>query len=64
MLEGGIMNCLLKLIRKMKALQDRLMSRREKVSDNHAFVIARASAGDIDWYFADNVAEKRRKKSR
>ncbi len=58
------MNRLLKLIRKMKALQDKLMSRRERVSDSHAFVIARASAGDIDWYFADNVADKRLKKTR
>lgn len=58
------MNRLLKLIRKMKALQDKLMSRREKASGSHVFVIARASARDIDWYFADNVAEKRLKKSR
>jgi hypothetical protein len=48
----------------MKALQDKLVSRREKVSDSHAFVIARASASDIYWYFADNIADKRLKKTR
>jgi len=58
------MNRLLKLIRIIKAFQDKLMSKREKVSGGHAYVIARASARDIDWYFADNIAEKRRKKSR
>jgi len=58
------MSRLLKLIRKMKALQDRLMSRRERGSGGHAYVIARAHATGIDWYFADNIAEKRLKKSR
>jgi delta-aminolevulinic acid dehydratase/porphobilinogen synthase len=58
------MNRLLKMIRKMKALQDKIMSKGEKVSNSHAFVIERAGARDIDWYFADNVAEKRLKKSR
>lgn len=58
------MNHLLKLIRRIKVLPRIFVSRRAKVSDSRAFVIARASARDIDWYFADNVADKRLKKTR
>jgi len=58
------MNRLLKLIRRIKALPRIVVSRRAKVSDTHAFVIARANASDIYWYFADNIADKRLKKAR
>jgi hypothetical protein len=58
------MNRLLKLVLRIRTLQRIVMSKRVKVSSSHAFVISRASAGYIDWYLADNVAEKRLKKTR
>jgi hypothetical protein len=58
------MNRLSKLILRIRTLPKIVVSRGVKVSDSHAFVIARASASDIYWYFADNIADKRLKKTR